>query len=309
VHLPGEGESPIEPIQPILPDMSDRLVVPSPVKETRVSEPTVRDIPDYEHKTEVSELDLLNHPSYQELGPGGPRRRRRRRLDTGEGEGTEESVKTAAVRNISPILPGSRELKPDWTEPEAYVVAPAYALTNDRDLRSAKEDRPDRSSERNRRFRDYDKVNEPTEVIHVEMTPEEQDVYALMGISPLLLRFDEVKLSKSAIISVTEPGESVSSFSEPSFKEDEPIAEVDLEEEEDSPSRLQSLSPQFVVTTEVVSSTVSNEDVSPEEILTPVHPADVDDDDISASDEDDNEDNSAEVATRRRRRRSSAVAD
>ncbi len=30
VHLPGEGEGPIEPSQPILPDVSDRLVVPSP---------------------------------------------------------------------------------------------------------------------------------------------------------------------------------------------------------------------------------------------------------------------------------------
>ncbi|AFY83690.1 Rne/Rng family ribonuclease [Oscillatoria acuminata] len=288
VHLPGEGEGPIEPSQPILPDVSDRLVVPSPVKETRVPEPTVRDIPDYEATTEVSDLDLLNHPSYQELGPGGPRRRRRRRLDGGEGEATEETaVKTpAAVRSISPILPGSREPKTEWTEPEPYVAAPAYALTNDRDLRSPKEDRPDRS-DRGRRIRDYDKVNEPAEVIHVEMTPEEQDVYALMGISPLILREDEVKPPKSAVISVTEPGESVSSFSEPSFDDEEPIAEADVEEE-------------------------SPEEESPEENFAPVHQAeaepdsDDDDEDISASYEEDNEDNSAGVAIRRRRRRSSA---
>lgn len=282
VHLPGEGEGPIEPMQPILPDVSDRLVVPSPVKETRIPEPTVRDIPDYEPATEVSELDLLNHPSYQESG--GPRRRRRRRLDGGEGEATEETaVKTpAAVRSISPILPASREPKPEWTEPEPYVAAPAYTLTNDRDLRSTKEERPDRS-DRNRRFRDYDKGNEPAEVIHVEMTPEEQDVYALMGISPLILREDEVKPSKSVVISVTEPGESVSSFSEPSFNGEESLAEADVEEE-------------------------SPEEESPEENLTPFNQADADDDeDISASDEDDNEDNSAGVVTRRRRRRSSAT--
>jgi ribonuclease E len=286
VHLPGEGESPIEPIQPILPEVSDRLVVPSPVKETRVPEPTVRDIPDYEPTTEVSELDLLNHPSYQELGPGGPRRRRRRRLDVGEGDGTEDLVKTGGSRT-SPILPGSREAKPEWTEPDPYVAAPAYALTNDRDLRSSKEDRPDRS-DRGRRIRDYDKVNEPAEVIHIEMTPEEQDVYALMGISPLLLREDEVKLSKSAVISVTEPGESVSSFSEPSFNDEESLAEADVEE--DSP-----------------------EEDSPEENFAPVHHGDAnadsddDDEDISASDDEDHEDNSAGVVTRRRRRRSSAV--
>ncbi|MGL5197159.1 MAG: ribonuclease E/G, partial [Chroococcales cyanobacterium] len=287
VHMPGEGESPIEPSQPILPDVSDRLVVPSPVKETRVPEPTVRDIPDYEATTEVSDLDLLNHPSYQELGPGGPRRRRRRRLDVGEGEGPEETaVKTASVRSISPILPGSREAKPEWIEPEPYVAAPAYALTNDRDLRSSKEDRPDRS-DRGRRIRDYDKMNEPAEVIHVEMTPEEQDVYALMGISPLIIREEEVKLPKSAVISVTEPGESVSSFSEPSFDDEEPIAEADIEEE----------SPE--------------EEDSPEENFASVYHGDADDDsdddeDISASDEEDNEDNSAGMAIRRRRRRSSA---
>ncbi|MCT7985128.1 Rne/Rng family ribonuclease [Laspinema sp. A4] len=283
VHLPGEGDSPIEPIAPILPDVSDRLIVPSPVKETRIPEPTVRDIPDYEPTTEVSELDLLNHPSYQELGPGGPRRRRRRRLDAGEGEGTEETtVKTASVRSISPILPASREPKPEWTEPEPFVAAPAYALTNERDVRSPKEDRPERS-ERGRRFRDYEKVNEPAEVIQVEMTPEEQDVYALMGISPLILREEEVKPSKSAVISVTEPGESVSSFSEPSFNEEEPIVEAEVEAE-------------------------SPEEESPEENFAPVHQADADDDeDISASYEEDNEDNSAGSPPRRRRRRSSAA--
>ncbi len=235
-------------------------------------------------------MDLLNHPSYQELGPGGPRRRRRRRLDGGEGEAVEETaVKTAAAsgRSIPPILPASREPKQEWTEPEPYVAAPAYALTNDRDLRSPKEERPDRS-ERGRRFRDYDKGNEPAEVIHVEMTPEEQDVYALMGISPLLLREDEVKLSKSAVISVTEPGESVSSFSEESFNDEESLAEADVED--DSP-----------------------EEDSPEENFAPVHHGDADadsdddDEDISASDEEDNEDNSAGVVIRRRRRRSSAA--
>ncbi|HEY9805004.1 MAG TPA: hypothetical protein V6D04_00430, partial [Candidatus Obscuribacterales bacterium] len=41
----------------------------------------------------------------------------------------------------------------------------------------------------------------------VEMTPEEQDVFALMGISPLVLSSREVKDPKSAIIQVTLPGQ------------------------------------------------------------------------------------------------------
>ena len=49
---------------------------------------------------------------------------------------------------------------------------------------------------------------EPPEVIAIEMSPEEQDVYALMGISPLVRLNREVKNPKSVILSVVLPGES-----------------------------------------------------------------------------------------------------
>jgi ribonuclease E len=49
---------------------------------------------------------------------------------------------------------------------------------------------------------------EPPEVVSIEMTPEEQDVYALMGISPLVRLNREVKNPKSVILSVVLPGES-----------------------------------------------------------------------------------------------------
>jgi ribonuclease E len=39
------------------------------------------------------------------------------------------------------------------------------------------------------------------------MTPEEQDVYALMGISPLVLASEPVKDPKSTVISITPPGQ------------------------------------------------------------------------------------------------------
>jgi ribonuclease E len=51
-------------------------------------------------------------------------------------------------------------------------------------------------------------VVEPPEVVSVEMSPEEQDVYALMGISPLVLMDREVKNPRSVIINVTLPGQS-----------------------------------------------------------------------------------------------------
>lgn len=51
-------------------------------------------------------------------------------------------------------------------------------------------------------------VVEPPEIVSVEMTPSEQDVYALMGVSPLVKLNREVKNPKSVIINVTLPGQS-----------------------------------------------------------------------------------------------------
>jgi ribonuclease E len=51
------------------------------------------------------------------------------------------------------------------------------------------------------------KETEPPEIIEIEMTPEEQDVYALMGISPLVRLNRELKNPKSVILSVVPPGE------------------------------------------------------------------------------------------------------
>jgi len=56
---------------------------------------------------------------------------------------------------------------------------------------------------------------EPPEIIAVEMTPEEQEVYAWMGISPLVLSHQDVKNPKAAIISVVLPGEAPAPTIEP----------------------------------------------------------------------------------------------
>ncbi|MBD2021468.1 Rne/Rng family ribonuclease [Leptolyngbya sp. FACHB-36] len=70
----------------------------------------------------------------------------------------------------------------------------------------APDDRPEDKRTRSRREVSRGPA-EPPEVIAVEMTPEEQDVYAWMGISPLVLANREVKNPKSAIISVVLPGQ------------------------------------------------------------------------------------------------------
>ncbi len=58
-----------------------------------------------------------------------------------------------------------------------------------------------------RRGRDRKAPTEPPEIVSVEMTPDEQDIYAWMGISPLVLTTQEVKNPKSALISVVLPGQ------------------------------------------------------------------------------------------------------
>lgn len=61
---------------------------------------------------------------------------------------------------------------------------------------------------RGRSKRDGGKIpTTPPEVVAVEMTPEEQEVFAWMGVSPLVLSNQEVKNPKSAVVSVVLPGQ------------------------------------------------------------------------------------------------------
>jgi ribonuclease E len=75
-------------------------------------------------------------------------------------------------------------------------------------------------------------VIEPPETVYVEMTSEEQDVYALMGVSPLVRLNREVKNPKSVIVHVTLPGQvpdtsTVSENSTPAPTSTNEVAEVE----------------------------------------------------------------------------------
>ncbi len=60
---------------------------------------------------------------------------------------------------------------------------------------------------RGRGRRDRKPPSDPPEMVVVEMTPDEQDIYAWMGISPLVLSDQDVKNPKSALVSVLLPGQ------------------------------------------------------------------------------------------------------
>jgi len=213
VHLSGEPETrerdfvgtPRERVERSVGDMAD-LPVPLSTRESpRTPAPRlVESRETYEEletafsadsDNELQDLDLLNHPSYQELGDANNnRRRRRRRIEIGEGVAKDETRMPSRL-----TLVNERESEID-TEPEIpttpEVTLPATGKANWIDRERTKPTKPEPV-----------KSVEPPEIVHVEMAPEEQEVYAEMGVSPLVRLNHAVKNSKSVILSITLPGE------------------------------------------------------------------------------------------------------
>ncbi|HLO48677.1 MAG TPA: Rne/Rng family ribonuclease [Kamptonema sp.] len=150
-----------------------------------------------------SSLDLINHPSYQDLANGARRRRSRHRLGENNLSVREEEPRVSKLR--VPSVPTIADSRGEYlgmpgmqTRSEAFPIATSSSQRRDQDLgERVRPARPELMKP----------MVEPPEVIAVEMTAEEQDVYALMGVSPLLLLERTVKNPKNAIISVTLPGE------------------------------------------------------------------------------------------------------
>lgn len=157
---------------------------------------------DFDGSGDPLEPDLTNHPNYQERGgPGNNRRRRRRRIGLNLGEGEAAPKGPINPREVIPAK--AIAVKAEFIA-ESETVAPLddFPIAAPKD---AEPERPERVKSPKREF--IKPVVEPPEVVTVEMTPEEQDVFALMGISPLVLSNREVKDPKSAIIQVTLPGQ------------------------------------------------------------------------------------------------------
>jgi len=195
VHLPDEEPSLLAggtgaqkhearlPIEP-LPEPKPRpRSLPDPIRE-----PLLNDV-NLEVASDLQELDLIHHPSYQELGDtGNSRRRRRRRFVNDEGMSLDDTLPKPIPKNV-PILRGNR-LSP---EPEPVAV-------------DEEADEPILKTVRSR-SRDHHIEPEPIQNITVEMTTEEQQVYAMMGLSPLLKLENSTSNSKSLVIEVVTPGE------------------------------------------------------------------------------------------------------
>ena len=161
VELPGETTS----VSLDVTTFSPPSFSPSPKSVERriidLPEPVVDTALNYESTDTSSDFDLSYHPNYQEQGTKGGNRRRRRR------PGPETPLKEEIPNKVLPNLPNLNKVV------EEEVVEPVQEIP---------EERPERHPNRGIIHR----ADIPIERVSVEMTPLEQDVYALMGVSPLV---------------------------------------------------------------------------------------------------------------------------
>ena len=177
-HLPGRSQHESLESSPIAP-----LAVPSNTVE--IKERKIIDAPEIEADT--PQLDLANHPNYQEQGASnGNRRRRRRRNEIA----FKEDVNEAETVNYS-----------SDNESELSYSNSERSNPNFGDRNIALRDRKVRGASRNTR------IDEPVEKVAVEMSELEQEIYALMGVSPLIRLDKEFKDRRSVSVRVVKPGE------------------------------------------------------------------------------------------------------
>ncbi len=173
-HLPGSDPEELgQSIERAVPKRSHRSA-PTPL-------PDIGGAVNLDPADNLQELDLTNHPSYQERGT----RKRRRRARLGDSlSRTSRMLRT----NTSP-----KTEKTTKSSDTNGVVLPT----------KGNGDRAKPSRSNNQRKQE----EAPPEVISVVMTPEEQAVYGFMGISPLALYDGTVKNPKSVVIDICLPGE------------------------------------------------------------------------------------------------------
>ncbi|NEQ28757.1 MAG: ribonuclease E/G, partial [Microcoleus sp. SIO2G3] len=202
VHLPGETES--RPLAPT--ELPERLVSSAPHREPRL--PVARSVEPretyegygeaYETDNDLSASGLVNHPSYQEIGDSRKRRTRRstrvERVNGGNGKDEPRIVANSLAFLNEPDLEmdDDAELGAPSEVPPPSISKPSWG------------DRAERGKVTKVEL--VKPVVEPPEIVTVEMSPEEQDVYAQMGVSPLEKLGREVRNPKSVIINVTLPG-------------------------------------------------------------------------------------------------------
>ncbi len=200
VHLPGEADSfAVEPLEAFrsVGAIAEPRSISSREPAREVWEKPGEDL-DLDSSSDLQELDLANHPSYSP-SRNNENRRRRGRVRVGEpiSRNPAGRIAPAEVVNDEP----SDALEQEIAIEEAPTPTPLPTRNPNREARPEKAANG-RSARRER------PPAEPPQVVSVEMTEEEQDVYSFMGISPLILSTEPIKDPKSIIVAVALPGQS-----------------------------------------------------------------------------------------------------
>jgi len=272
VRLPGETENRLPTPAAEVPERFVSLPTREPRLPTaRTTEP--RETYDgfgeaFENDSDLGALNLINHPSYQELNDNNKRRARTRRSRIGINGTNGKDEQRITANPLAFISESDLDLDGD-VELSAPPELPTPNLGKSGWIERAERTKVIKTEP-------VKPVVEPPEIRTVEMTPEEQDIFALMGISPLIKLEQEVKNPKSVIINIVQPGQTPTI---PTEITPEPVAKVTPSVEVNTPKvKLESKSVS-VAATEPIKLTETMEE---------------------------SEVNAASTANRRRRRRSSA---
>ena len=181
-HLPGKQEAEAIETAPILtpaairePVNSIRPVIPAPTERAEKITISTKNTPNVDREEEAS--DLINHPNYQEQNSGNNNGRRRRRSRRNDLLIKDELMEREARSNDEDL---DRDLENNENE----------------------EERKSRSQSRSPR-----RDEAALEKVTVEMDELEQEIYALMGVSPLIYAEQADVDPKSVLVYVKQPGE------------------------------------------------------------------------------------------------------
>ncbi len=293
-HLPGEEPQIVDPLA--VPRELPAESRPVSMRESRESITQPNDDLELDLTQDPQALELMHHPSYQERSAGGHRgsRRRRRRETSPPGRGGKDGSTAPSFTNRDKDRDRDRETI-DEREP--------------REATQSSRSRSERNGRSRNGRRDRNSGVEP-EVIVVEMTPEEQEVYALLGISPLVLTDRTPTDAKSAVISVVLPGEAPVSNGQSTAANGQTTAEI----LDAAASDEESASPNLTDRDEEVSSSSTGSKLPTLKLKdsdVAVDSPTADEPDWDSSDSEPSEETESRSAapsrTRRRRRRSSAT--
>lgn len=219
-HLPGEDPGISSQLESV---SSPRTGYSSP-SQSFSNRPTAREVRSSSSpspQSEFQELELLNHPSYNDKNGRNGRRRRRGRAEgassarlSRSGSPLPVTVDKSADRNGNERRRrrgnsrGSERAEYEQADREVQLDGPQEVQQGDQ-----REDQNEKSASaetggRNKRVRnDRRKLEELPEIVAVEMPLEEQKVYAAMGVSPLVFSEQTIENQHNLVVSVVLPGE------------------------------------------------------------------------------------------------------